>query len=116
MRFIYHQLSGLRPLHFLLAIFASTLLFLSSALPAAASNSNPTKGIDALNKVEQKSKDVLNSPPRSLEETQAEAQKGINAVQGDADAAKMKRPGNSQNATSVEEKIKDTFSDFMDSE
>lgn len=42
-----------------------------------------------------------------MQEVQAKAQKGLNAVQGDADKDKMYRPSNSGDATTVKEEVKD---------
>lgn len=88
-----------------------TLLF-SNALPAAAIGANksaPTEGTDQLKGIEKETRKVgnPNAEPRSLQATQAKAEKGLNAVQGDADKNKMYRPSNSQDATTVKEEVKD---------
>jgi len=104
--------SFLRPLRFLMALFIGTWLFFSSALPAAAVGSSTTKGEDQLKRIEQKSEEVLKKGPRALEETKSEANKGINAVQGSADAEKMKKE-ESPNATSVEQQVKEAVKNIM---
>ncbi|MGQ4646415.1 low temperature-induced protein [Lyngbya aestuarii] len=106
--------SFLRPLRFLMALFIGTWLFFSSASPAAAASSSPTKGEDQLKRIEQKSEEVLKSGPRGLKETTSEANKGINEVQGSADVEKMKQ-GESQNATSVEQQVKEAVKNIMGS-
>ncbi len=101
-----------QPLRFLTVVFCCTLLLFSSCLTALAA-SNPEQGLTPLKSIEQKSKKALKSEPRSLEEVQAEAKKGINAVQGNADREKMKNPSNADSdATSVEERISDVLSNF----
>ncbi|MEM9923275.1 MAG: hypothetical protein AAF915_05890 [Cyanobacteria bacterium P01_D01_bin.50] len=86
-----------------------TLLF-SNALPATAIGANksaPTEGTDQLKEIEKEARKVgnPNAEPRSLQATQAKAEKGLNAVQGDADKDKMYRPDNSE-ATTVKEEVK----------
>ena len=101
-----------RPLRFLIAVVCCTFLLFSSSFTALAA-SNSDQGVMPLKGIEQKSKKALQSEPRSLEEVQAEAKKGINAVQGDANREKMKNPSNADSdATSVEEQVSDVLSDF----
>ena len=57
----------------------------------------------------EKSEDALRTPPLSPEKAVPNATQGINEVQGAADAEKMKRPSNSQQAVSAEEQIKKTL-------
>lgn len=96
-----------RSIRFLTVLCFCTFLFFSSSLTALAS-SDPTQGVMPLKNVEKESKEVLQSQPRSLEEVQAKAKKGINGVQGAADFDKMKNPANAKsNATSVEEQVSD---------
>ena len=96
-----------RPIRFLTVLCFCTFLFFSSSLTALAS-SDPTQGVMPLKNIEQESKEALQPKPRSLEEVQAKAKKGINGVQGAADLEKMKNPANAKsNATSVEEQISD---------
>ncbi|MEM7714505.1 MAG: hypothetical protein AAF349_13185 [Cyanobacteria bacterium P01_A01_bin.68] len=85
-----------------------TLLF-SNALPAAAIGANksaPTEATDQLKGIQKETDKVAGSNPRSFEATQGKAEKGLNAVQGDADKDKMYRPSNSQDATTVKEEVK----------
>jgi hypothetical protein len=101
-----------RPLRFLSVLFCCTLLLFSTCLTALAA-SNPDQSVMPLKGIEQKSKKALKSEPRSLEEVQGEAKKGINAVQGGANREKMKNPSNADSdATSVEEQVSDVLSDF----
>lgn len=90
------------------AICVCVLLFVSSALPASAERSNPTEGEANLTQIEKKSQEAVLSKPYSLEKTQAEANKGINEVQGDADKDKMITP-ETANATSVKEQVENAL-------
>lgn len=95
-------------LRLLVVAFACTMLFLGNALPAAAigsSPSNPSKGEEPLDQIFEESKDVTDSQPMSLEETQKKANEGLNEVQGAADRDRMYTPENSQNATSVKDQV-----------
>lgn len=111
-----------RFLKVLSTLFLSALILLSSGLPALAGgtystpprrgealiNSEPSpldKGEARLDDIYQKSKDILKSPPPSMEQVQSEAQKGINEVQGNADVNEMYRPENSQDATTAAEQV-----------
>ena len=86
-----------------LTVFACGLLFISTAYPAQAATSNTTDGEANLNRIQAKTDDVARSNPRGIEEITQEAQKGLNAVQGDADKDKMISPEDT-NATTVKEK------------
>ena len=78
------------------------LLLISAANPAMAATKT-TDGEASLNRIQAKTDDVARSNPRGIEEVTKEAQKGLNAVQGGADADKMVTPDET-NATSVKEK------------
>lgn len=101
----------LRPLHFLVIVFACSFLILSSSLPASAMGSNkskPSDGVVKLNKIEQRAEDIAQSPlSPSREEAQARSQEpgSLNEVQGAADINKMNRPSNSQDATTVKDQV-----------
>ncbi len=103
------QLSNLnfsinRFVRFVLGAYICTLMFLYSSVPALA-NSN-TKGEEQMPKIQIKSQKVVESDPYSLEKTQAESNKGINEVQGNADKDKMYNPANTRNGpASVEQEI-----------
>ena len=90
-------------LRLVLTVFVCGLLFVASAYPAQAATSKPTDGEATLNKIQDKTDDVANSNPRGIEEVTKEAQKGLNAVQGSADADEMIDPSEA-NATTVKEK------------
>jgi hypothetical protein len=93
---------------FLIVAVTCTLLMFSNAFPAFASGvakSNPTEGSARLDDVQRKSEDILKRDPLNLEETQAEANKGLNEIQGSADANSMSRPSNSRKVESAAEKV-----------
>jgi flagellar motility protein MotE (MotC chaperone) len=104
------MLNALRPLRFVVILFACALMFLSSAVPAMAygtDKSNPREGTAQLDEIQAKSERAAKEPPQSLKEVQSEAQKGYNEIQGDADLDKMSRPENSQDATTIQEKVEE---------
>ena len=86
-----------------LTVFVCGLLFVVTAYPAQAANSKATDGEVSLNKIQDKTDDVASSNPRGIKEVTKEAQKGLNAVQSDADAGKMVSPDEAE-ATTVKEK------------
>ncbi|NJO41849.1 MAG: hypothetical protein HC769_03085 [Cyanobacteria bacterium CRU_2_1] len=101
-----------RSIRFVVIAFVCTLLFVSNALPAAAIGSTPSKpseGSVRLDEVQRKSEEVTKADPMNLEETQREANRGINEVQGDADKDQMYRPENSRQATSAAEQVRDAL-------
>ncbi|BAY11670.1 hypothetical protein [Calothrix sp. NIES-2098] len=104
--------SILRPVRFLVVAFTCALLLLSNAFPAFAIDSyrsNPEEATTQLLDIQRKTDEVERSAPPGLNKVQEESNKGLNEVQGDADIDKMKRPSNSQSATSVEEKIENVL-------
>jgi len=108
----------LSPVRFLVVAFACTLIFFSSALPAAAivnSPSSPYKGEEHLNEIQKRTDQAVIDPPLSLKEIQKgqQAQKGgLNEVQGAADLNKMSTPENSGQATSVIDEVKEALRNF----
>ncbi len=106
--------SIVRPVRFLMTACVAAFLFFTNVFPAMAAKSQPTDGEVQLTKIEERSEQVLKSNPRSLEEVQANnSEKGLNAVQGEANKNKMSRPENSQDATSVEEQIDQGLKGFL---
>lgn len=100
----------IRPFRFVIATALCLTLLFSNAFPAAAigsSTSDLSEGTTQLHDIQNQTDKVARSAPPSLEEVQSKSQKGLNEVQGDADKNKMKRPENSQNATSVIDKVED---------
>lgn len=99
----------LRPVRVLLAIAVCVMLLISNVQPAAAfgnAKSNPSEGATQFDQVLDESERFIQSGPPSMEDVQSGSEQGINEVQKNADADKMKRPDNSQQATSVEEQVK----------
>lgn len=87
----------------LLTVLVCGMLFVVSADPAQAVTSKPTDGEVSLNRIQKKTDDVAKSSPRGIEEITKEAQKGLNAVQGDADADKMISPEEADGTTVTEQ-------------
>ncbi|MEH2079435.1 MAG: hypothetical protein V7K89_05295 [Nostoc sp.] len=107
MKMITSVLSILRPVRFLLVAFTCALVLFSNAFPAFAIDSyqsNPTEGTTQLLDIQRKTDEAAKEPPEGLKKTQKEANEGLNEVQGAADIDKQKRPENSGDAKSVEEK------------
>jgi hypothetical protein len=102
------KLPTLRPLRFLLAVCVSALLFFSSAFPAYAGSSSPTKGEDQMLKIEEKSLKAIGDDPYTMNDQVDETNPGLNAVQGTADQDKMISPedAKSSGATSFTEQVK----------
>lgn len=102
----------LRPVRFLIVAVACALIVFSNAYPAAAIGSvrsNPSEGEAHLDDIQRKSEEITKRDPLSLKETQREANKGLNEVQGRSNVQQMNRPSNSRQATSMGEKVKDAL-------
>lgn len=100
--------SNLRPLRFVVAGLMCVMLLLSTALPASAigaSKSSPEKGAAQLNQIQQKTEELTENNAPSKGRVINESNKGLNGVQGAANAENMNRPSNSQNAVTVEKKV-----------
>lgn len=118
MKSIRFNLSAwVRPVRLVIAAVACAFLVFSYATPAfsASNNSSPTGISGAQSKpsdgeanlldIELKSQEAVLSKPYSLEETQKEAAKGLNEIQGDSDIENMRRPDNTPGVDSIEQKI-----------
>lgn len=110
----------LRPVRFLVIAFTCAFVLFSNVSPAVAAKlggeaglgsdrSSTAKGSVQLDDIQRKSEEVTKAPPLGLQETQSEANKGINEIQGSANADQMYRPETSRQATSVEEQVKDVL-------
>jgi hypothetical protein len=100
--------SRFRPLRFIFAALVATVLFFSNALPVLAISTTPSapqKGEAPLDEIYQKSEDALKAEPRTQKQVRAEAQKGTNEIQGDADIDQMSTPKNSQQAVTAKEQV-----------
>lgn len=97
-----------RSLRMLTLVFACTLLMFSNAFPALAISSSPSnlsEGEAHLDDIQMKSEEILKRDPLNMEETQAEANKGINEIQGAGDANDMSHPGNSRQAKTAADRV-----------
>lgn len=95
-----------RSVRFLVIAFACTLMVFSNAFPAAAISSpksDYSEGDAHLDMIQEKSEEVLKSRPLSLEQTQSEANKGVNEIQGAADVQDMKTPQNAKGVTAEQQ-------------
>ncbi len=91
-----------------LTVVVCGMLFISSAYPANAVTSKPSDGEANLNEIQKETDDVARSSPQGIEEVTKRAQKGLNEVQGSADADKMNNPSN-PDADTVKEKAANFF-------
>jgi hypothetical protein len=108
MKSINFVLSPLHQIKYLIVLFTCFLVFLFSAFPASAITSyqsDPTEATTQLLETQRRTDEAAKSPPIGLRETQEKTRGGLNEVQGTADIEKMKRPENSQTATSVEQEV-----------
>ncbi len=101
MNFIRFNSIFVHPVRFLIVAFVCTLLFFSSAFPAAAmesssSSSSPKDGEVNLNEIQRKTDKTVYDPPMTLEKIQERSEGGINEVQGAADVGKMEGSGDFQ--------------------
>lgn len=113
MNFIRVNLIIAQSTRFLIVVFACTAIFFASSLPAFAlgsTPSSPTKGEVNLKKIQERTDVTTYDPPITIKEIQQRSQAekgGINEIQGTADANKMKNPGNSQQANTAIDNVKD---------
>ncbi|MBW4655141.1 MAG: hypothetical protein KME20_19175 [Kaiparowitsia implicata GSE-PSE-MK54-09C] len=98
-----------------LALMVVVVLFVNAtpALAISSSPSAPSDGEAPLNNIYDKAERALENEPRSMNEVQDEAGKGLNEVQGDADLDKMNHDGNSPEATTAKEKVEDALDNLF---
>ncbi|MEB3356581.1 MAG: hypothetical protein VKK04_07630 [Synechococcales bacterium] len=104
-------------LRLMVVAFACALMFVSSAAsaiaganPDAGYRSSPTKGEAQLHNLQDRSEDVLKEQPYPGKRLQDQVgPRDLNVAQTDEDLDKMSTPENSQQAESVEEKVKNVF-------
>lgn len=127
MQFIRVKSALLRPIRTLVALCVCALILFSYALPAyslpnpfaqdsATTTSEPTEGEDNLTQIEKESQEIVSRGQPAIPGQQESIKKtnpGLNAVQGTADAEKMKRPGNSE-STSFEEMVGNALENLKD--
>jgi cytoskeletal protein RodZ len=104
--------SLLRSVRALIFTAICAIFIFANAVPAFAIESyqsQPKEATTQLLETQRLTDEVSRSAPPSLEETQERANKGINEIQGDADADKMKRPENSRTAVSVKDEVQNAL-------
>ena len=89
-------LSRLRPKQMLLSTLLVITLLFASALPAMAAKSMPSKGIEQLDEITQRSESIADTPAMSINPIDKPPEGGINEVQGTADSDKMIRSKNTE--------------------
>ena len=103
----------LRPVRLVLAACVCALLVFTYVTPAysapSAPTSNPKDGEANLLDIERKSQEAVLKDPYSLKQTQTEANKGLNEIQGDSDMNNMKRPENTRGVESIEQKVQESL-------
>lgn len=119
MKYVRTTLSSLMTVLKPMAIAAACALFLfANASPALAfgdSSSQPSKGLEQLDGVQEKSEQALNSGPTSdangTKGVTKDAKEGLNGVQGAANKGDMISPEEA-NAQSVENVIEDSLQEL----
>jgi hypothetical protein len=92
MNYLSALLTNIRPVRMLMSIVLSAILVFASSFPALAGKSPTTKGVEQLDKIEEKSKEALAQPALSPESIESRSQGALNEVQpGAADRDKMYR-------------------------
>ncbi len=101
-------------IRFVVAVVICTLLVFSTMSPATAAGrsqpTHPTEGSSQMNRLQDRSEDVVNAEPRSMKDVQGDSSGGkLNEVQGDADRDKMYRSKTSQQTESFRDKAEDVL-------
>jgi hypothetical protein len=99
-------------------IYICGLMVFANAVPAIASQGNPTKGMQQLPNIQNKAEDAIKSAPYGIDKVEQESSQGLNEVQGSADFNKMKRDTNEGKlpAVSKAEKAIDKIGDKISSD
>ncbi|MDY6940932.1 MAG: hypothetical protein SWY16_25155, partial [Cyanobacteriota bacterium] len=91
-------------------------MLFTNALPAMAfgeMTSKPSDGVTSLDSIQQKSKDVTKSDPRSEKEMKNDAPGGLNRVQGAADREKMIKPEDAKNIETPTDRIENFLEEAL---
>ncbi len=92
MNYISALLANFRPVRMLMSIVLSAILVFAGSFPVLAGMSAMTKGVEQLDKIDEKSKDALRNPATTPEEIESRSQGALNEVQPNAaDRNKMYR-------------------------
>lgn len=95
---------------FILSVVLCFSLLTAFTAPASAnlannSSSSVNKGEANLNKIQEKTDELAQQEPPSLEQVEARSKQGINEVQGGADVGKMISPEDAQGTVSPKDQI-----------
>ncbi|MGB3294205.1 MAG: hypothetical protein WBB01_14555 [Phormidesmis sp.] len=121
MKSVFNYVSGLlASLRPLVIALACALLVFSSAAPAFAFGSTPSrldKGEEPLDTITKKSEEAISGPMTNAndgESVMKNSQEGLNGVQGAGDTENMisREEAQSKGVTSIETKIKNTLEDI----
>lgn len=91
-------------------VFPAVAFESSKTSPTAGfetTKSHPAKGAEPLDAIYDESAKALNNATRGTSELQKKANEGLNEVQGAANTERMYRPDNSQDATTIKDKVED---------
>ena len=92
MKYLNTLLANVRPVRLLMSVVLSAILVFASSFPALAGKSDPTKGVEQLNQIDEKSKEALDKPATDILSIEERSQGSLNEVQsGAADRNKMYR-------------------------
>jgi hypothetical protein len=85
MKYLNALLVNVRPVRLLMSVVLSAILVFASSFPALAGKSDPTKGVEQLNQIEEKSKEALDNPAMDIKSIEERSKPGA------ADRNKMYR-------------------------
>ena len=66
MKYLNTLLANVRPVRLLMSVVLSAILVFASSFPALAGKSDPTKGVEQLNQIDEKSKEALDKPATDI--------------------------------------------------
>jgi len=100
-----------------IALLCVIVLFANGA-PAYAfgskTSSDPSDGVVQLDDVLDNARDSIYNDSIGMKDVQKKSSKGLNGVQGAADADKMKKPSDSSEVTTVKDDIENVLESIMD--
>ena len=100
-----------------IALVCTAMLVVNSSPAFAFGMKNTAElsdGTAQLDETYQEAKQVTESQPRGMEDVVSKATQGLNGVQGNADADRMKSTGDSTEATTVKGDVKEALKSAVD--